>query len=113
MASSAASSRAAAARNRSGATEISRSLTVESPVSPPVSACPVAPSPARMPPTNCRMMPSPPLKLTVPDCGCTSPAISRISVVFPDPFGPTSAAMVPSPTRNDASSISTLPSGSA
>src|SRR5262249_1555290 len=38
---------------------------------------------------------------------------SLISVVFPAPFGPTSAAVVPSPTRNDASSISARPSGSA
>ena len=59
------------------------------------------------------MTPSPPLVVTVPDCGVRSPAISRISVVFPDPFGPTSAATAPSPTRNEASSSSTRPSGSA
>ena len=62
---------------------------------------------------NCRITPSPPLAVTVPDCGVTSPAMSRISVVFPEPFGPTSAATVPSPTRNEASSSSTRPSGSA
>ena len=62
---------------------------------------------------NCRITPSPPLVVTVPDCGITSPAISLISVVLPAPFGPTSAATVPSPTRNEASSSSTRPSGSA
>ena len=58
------------------------------------------------------MTPMPPLELTEPDCGARSPAASRISVVFPAPLGPTSAAIVPSPTRNDTSSRSTRPSGS-
>ena len=66
-----------------------------------------------MPPMNWRMTPSPPLAVTVPDCGAWSPAMSRISVVLPAPFGPTSAATEPSPTRNEASSSSTRPSGSA
>ena len=66
----------------------------------------------RIPPMNCRITPSPPLVVTVPDCGVTSPAMSRIRVVLPAPFGPTSAATVPSPTRNEASSSSTRPSGS-
>ena len=66
-----------------------------------------------VPPINCRITPSPPLEVTVPDCGITSPAMSRISVVLPAPFGPTSAATVPSPTRKEASSSSTRPSGSA
>ena len=46
---------------------------------------------------NCRITPSPPLELTVPDCGVRSPATSRSSVVLPAPFGPTRAATTPSP----------------
>ena len=68
---------------------------------------------SRIPPTNCRMTPTPPLEVTDPDCGAMSPAASRISVVFPAPLGPTSAATMPSPTRNDTSSSSTRPSGRA
>ena len=45
--------------------------------------------------------------------GSGSPAASRISVVFPAPLGPTSAAIMPSPTRNDTSSSRTRPSGRA
>src|SRR5215467_8140792 len=59
------------------------------------------------------MTPRPPLEVTVPDCGVRSPVTSRKSVVLPAPLGPTSAAVVPSPTRNETSSSSTLPSGRA
>jgi len=64
-------------------------------------------------PTNWRMTPRPPLTATVPDCAAISPAMSRTSVVLPAPFGPTSAAVVPSPTRKQASASSSRPSGSA
>ena len=79
---------------------------------PPMLCSPGGTTP-RIPPINCRITPSPPLVVTVPDCGGISPAMSLIKVVFPEPFGPTSAATVPSPTRNEASSSSTRPSGSA
>src|SRR5262245_64803494 len=61
---------------------------------------------------NWRITPSPPLVVTVPDFGTTSPAIIRTSVVLPAPFGPTSATLAPSATRNETSANSTLPSGS-
>ena len=67
---------------------------------------------SRIPPTNCRMTPRPPLELIVPDCAVRSPVTRRIRVVLPAPFGPTSAATRPSPTRNETSSSSTRPSGS-
>ena len=62
-------------------------------------------------PMNWRMTPSPPLETTVPSCGWRSPATSRSSVVFPAPFGPTRAAVTPSPTRKLTSSSSVRPSG--
>ncbi len=68
--------------------------------------------PSRTLPMNCRITPSPPELATLPSTGCRSPAISRISVVFPAPFGPTSAALTPSPIRNDTSLSSGRPSGS-
>ena len=63
-------------------------------------------------PMNWRMTPRPPLAATVPSCGTTSPATIRSSVVLPAPFGPTSAAVTPSPTRKLTSSRSDRPSGS-
>ena len=45
----------------------------------------------------------------VPLSGCTSPAISRISVDFPDPFRPTSAIRSPSCTDSDAPTKSGSP----
>ncbi len=62
-------------------------------------------------PMNWRMTPSPPLEAAVPSCGARSPATSRSSVVFPAPFGPTRAAVTPSPTRKLTSSSSVRPSG--
>ena len=63
-------------------------------------------------PMNWRMTPSPPVAVTVPDCGWRSPATSRSSVVLPAPFGPTRAAVIPSPMRKLTSSSSVRPSGS-
>jgi hypothetical protein len=63
-------------------------------------------------PMNWRMTPRPPLVATVPDWGCRSPATIRSSVVLPAPFGPTRAAVFPSPTRKLTSSSSVRPSGS-
>src|SRR5262249_54260407 len=59
---------------------------------PPPSRLPGRAAP-RIPPTNCLITPRPPLTATVPDCGARSPAMSRISVVLPAPFGPTRAAV--------------------
>ena len=96
IASSAASTAAAACRIRGCATETSRSRTVRS---------------SRTEPTNCGITPSPPLTVTAPPCGCSSPAISRSSVVLPAPLAPTNATDAPSPTRKDTSPSRTLPSG--
>ena len=63
-------------------------------------------------PMNWRMTPRPPVAVTVPDCGWRSPATSRSSVVLPAPFGPTRAAVIPSPMRKLTSSSSVRPSGS-
>src|SRR6202035_3404558 len=49
---------------------------------------------------NWRITPSPPVATTVPDWGWMSPATSRSSVVLPAPFGPTSAAVIPSRQRD-------------
>ena len=62
-------------------------------------------------PTNCGITPSPPLTVTVPPCGCSSPESSLSRVVLPAPFGPTSATAAPSPTRNETSPSSARPSG--
>src|SRR5260221_13540110 len=66
-----------------------------------------------IPPMNWRMTPMPPLWVTEPACGVRSPATRRTSVVLPAPFGPISATVLPSPARNETSSSSTRPSGSA
>ena len=63
-------------------------------------------------PMNWRMTPRPPVATTVPDCGWRSPATSRSKVVLPALFGPTRAAVTPSPIRKLASSSSVRPSGS-
>ena len=57
------------------------------------------------------LTPSPPLRVTTPACGVSSPVMIRSSVVLPAPLAPTSATLAPSPTRNDTSSSSTRPSG--
>ena len=62
-------------------------------------------------PMNWRITPSPPLRETEPLVGVRSPAMIRSSVVLPEPLGPTSATVAPSPTRKDTSSSSTRPSG--
>ena len=64
-------------------------------------------------PTICRITPSPPLRVTTPAFGASSPVMIRSSVVFPAPLAPTSATLAPSPTRNETSSSSTRPSGSS
>ena len=61
---------------------------------------------------NWRITPRPPVATTVPDWGWMSPATSRSNVVFPAPFGPTSAAVIPSPIRKLTSSSNSRPSGS-
>src|SRR4051812_23799524 len=87
----------AASRTRGGLTLSSRSATVAS-----------GPSPA---PTIWRITPSPPLRVTTPAVGASSPVMMRSSVVLPAPLAPTRATFAPSPTRNDTSSSSTRPSG--
>ena len=79
-----------------GATVSSRSRTVEA---------------SRTWPTNWRITPSPPLRVTAPPCASRSPAMIRSSVVLPVPLGPISATVAPSPTRNETSSSSGRPSG--
>ncbi len=96
MACSAASTARAASRMRGGATDTSRSRTVVS---------------SRTDPTNCRMTPSPPPTVTVPPCGFSSPASMPQQGGLPAPLGPTRATTAPSPTRNDTSPSSALPSG--
>ena len=76
---------AAAPRTGCGETETRRSRTVVS---------------SRTLPMNCRMTPSPPLRVTAPSDAVRSPASIRSSVVFPVPLGPMSATFAPSPTRN-------------
>src|SRR3954447_22371525 len=93
------STSAAASRTRGGLTLSSRSATVAS-----------GPRPA---PTIWRITPSPPLRVTTPACGTSSPVMILSSVVLPAPLAPTSATLAPSPTRNDTSSSRTLPSGSS
>ncbi|CAM5246432.1 hypothetical protein SALBM135S_03517 [Streptomyces alboniger] len=93
---SAASTAFAASRILGCATETSRSRTVLS---------------SRTEPTNCGITPSPPLTLTLPPCGWSSPEISRSSVVLPAPFAPTRATTEPSPTRKETSPSSARPSG--
>ncbi len=66
---------------------------------------------SRMLPTNCRITPSPPSRVTAPLSGARSPAMIRSNVVFPVPFGPINAAVAPSPTRKVTSSSKGLPSG--
>ena len=62
-------------------------------------------------PMNWRITPRPPLREIEPLVGVRSPAMILSSVVLPEPLGPTSATIAPSPTRNDTSSSSTRPSG--
>ena len=80
IASSASSTALAASLMPFLATETSRSRTVLS---------------SRTDPTNCGMTPTPPLVVTVPISGSSSPVISRASVLLPAPFGPTSATTAP------------------
>jgi Tfp pilus assembly protein PilX len=80
-----------------GATEISRSLTVDS---------------SRTEPINWRITPSPPVIETAPLSGLMSPQIIRIKVVLPEPFGPINATLAPSPTRKFTSLRSKRPSDS-
>ena len=61
-------------------------------------------------PMNWRITPSPPERAIAPACTGRSPATIRSSVVLPAPFGPTSATLAPSPTRNDTSANSSRPS---
>jgi hypothetical protein len=63
-------------------------------------------------PMNWRITPSPPERAMPPIGVGRSPATIRSSVVLPAPFGPTSATLAPSPTRNDTSANSSRPSGS-
>ena len=60
-----------------------------------------------------RITPSPPVRVTVPACGASSPVTMRSSVVLPAPLAPTRATLAPSPTRKTTSSSSTRPSGSS
>jgi len=62
---------------------------------------------------NWRITPSPPVTIICPESGSRSPAIIRNSVVFPEPLGPISATLAPSPTRKETSLNKTLPSESA
>ena len=96
MAVSASSTARAASLMAGRATDASRSRTVRS---------------SRTDPTNCGMTPTPPLVVTVPASGFSSPEISRASVLLPAPFGPTSATTAPCPTRKLASLSSIRPSG--
>ncbi len=93
---SAASTARAASWMPGVATDTSRSRTVVSSLTEP---------------TNWRITPRPPLTVTDPPCGFSSPEISRSRVVLPAPFGPTRAVTDPSPTRKDTSPSSALPSG--
>ena len=86
---------AAASRIRFGATEIKSSRTLVS---------------SRTDPMNWRITPRPPVIATAPSSGFKSPQIMRIKVVLPDPFGPISATLAPSPTRNETSFSNTRPS---
>src|SRR5580765_7985853 len=96
MSSSVRSTSAAAWRTGAGATDTSRSLTVES---------------SRTVPMNWRITPSPPERVTAPSWGARSPAMIRPSVVLPVPLGPIRATLAPSPTRSETSLSSGLPSG--
>ncbi len=96
IASSASSTALAASLMPLRATETSRSRTVLS---------------SRTDPTNWGMTPTPPLVVTVPASGWSSPVMSRARVVLPAPFGPTSATTAPWPTRKLASLSSIRPSG--
>ncbi len=62
-------------------------------------------------PMNWRMTAIEPPHTIEPSCGSRSPAIIRIKVVLPAPFGPTSAAVAPLGTRKVTSSSSGRPSG--
>ncbi len=96
IASSAASTARAASRITGRATDTSRSLTVRSSLTDP---------------TNCGITPSPPLVVTVPASGLSSPEMIFSSVLLPAPFGPTRASTSPCPTRKLASLSSIRPSG--
>ncbi|CAB5008806.1 unannotated protein [freshwater metagenome] len=87
----------AAIRIFSCETETNKSLTVE---------------PSRTVPINWRITPKPPEIATFPFSGAKSPEIILTSVVLPEPFGPISATLAPSPTRNETSFRSTRPSES-
>ena len=62
-------------------------------------------------PMNWRITPRLPPREIVPLCAGRSPASSRMSVVFPAPFGPIRAAFTALPTRKETSSSSVRPSG--
>jgi hypothetical protein len=63
-------------------------------------------------PMNWRITPSPPERAIAPIGAARSPATIRSNVVLPAPFGPTSATLAPSPTRNATSASNSRPSGS-
>ena len=103
---SAAASRSPASRTAGGPSASARAFS-------DISLEPRLPAePAATIPMNWRITPRPPERAITPDCTGISPATIRRRVVLPAPFGPISAILAPSPTRNETSANSTRPSGS-